>query len=136
MSNNKLKLNIVTPNRNFYSGDVNMIIVKTVDGEIGILPNHLPLVSILDIGMIDIKNDSEEKSATINMGFIQVVDNEVSIFTDSAEWPDEIDIDRAREAKERAERRLKEKADELDIDRAELALRRAINRIGAREKNL
>ena len=136
MNNNKLKLNIVTPNRNFYNGDVNMIIVKTVDGEIGILPNHLPLVSILDIGMIDIKNDSEEKSATINMGFIQVVDNEVSIFTDSAEWPDEIDIDRAREAKERAERRLKEKADELDIDRAELALRRAINRIGAREKNL
>ena len=136
MNNNKLKLNIVTPNRNFYNGDVNMIIVKTVDGEIGILPNHLPLVSILDIGMIDIKNDSEEKSATINMGFIQVVDNEVSIFTDSAEWHDEIDIDRAREAKERAERRLKEKADELDIDRAELALRRAINRIGAREKNL
>ncbi len=136
MNNNKLKLNIVTPNRNFYNGDVNMIIVKTVDGEIGILPNHLPLVSILDIGMIDIKNDSEEKSATINMGFIQVVDNEVSIFTDSAEWPDEIDIDRAREAKERAERRLKEKANELDVNRAELALRRAINRIGAREKNL
>ena len=133
MSDKKLKLNIVTPNRNFYDGDANMVIVKTVDGEIGILPDHLPLVSILDIGMIDIKNGSEEKSATINMGFIQVVNNEVSIFTDSAEWPDEIDINRAQEAKERAERRLKEKSSDLDYKRAEMALKRAINRIGAKE---
>ena len=133
MSDKKLKLNIVTPNRSFYDGDASAVIVKTIDGEVGILPNHQPLVSVLDIGMIDIKNDSDIKSATINMGFIQVVDNEVSIFTDSAGWPDEIDIDRAKAARERAEQRLKEKADDLDFKRAELALKRAINRIGARE---
>ncbi|MCQ2749616.1 MAG: F0F1 ATP synthase subunit epsilon [Clostridia bacterium] len=133
MSDKKLKLNIVTPNRSFYDGDASAVIVKTIDGEVGILPNHQPLVSVLDIGMIDIKNDSDIKSATINMGFIQVVDNEVSIFTDSAEWPDEIDLDRAKAARERAEQRLKEKSDDLDFKRAELALKRAINRIGARE---
>ena len=134
MSDKKLKLNIVTPNRNFYDGEANMVIVKTVDGEIGIMPDHIPLVSILDVGMVEIKDGNQEKSATVNMGFIQVVNNEVSIFTDSAEWPEEIDLNRAQSAKERAEQRLKEKSADLDVKRAELALRRALNRISASEK--
>ncbi|MCQ2978561.1 MAG: F0F1 ATP synthase subunit epsilon [Clostridia bacterium] len=133
MSDKKIKLNIVTPSRNFYDGEANMVIVKTVDGEVGIMPDHIPLVSILDVGMVDIKEGNEIKSATVNMGFIQVVNNEVSIFTDSAEWPEEIDIDRAKSAKERAEQRLKEKAADLDQKRAELALKRALNRINAKE---
>ena len=133
MSDKKMKLNIVTPSRNFYDGEANMVIVKTVDGEVGIMPDHIPLVSILDVGMVDIKEGNEIKSATVNMGFIQVVNNEVSIFTDSAEWPEEIDIDRAKSAKERAEQRLKEKAADLDQKRAELALKRALNRINAKE---
>lgn len=133
MSDKKLKLNIVTPTRNFFDKEVDMVIAKTVDGEVGILPDHIPLVSILDVGMIGIKDGSDEKNATINMGFIQVVNNEVSIFTDSAEWPEEIDIERANKAKERAEQRLKEKSADLDIKRAELALKRALNRINAFE---
>ena len=132
MSDKKMKLNIVTPSRNFYDGEASMVIVKTVDGEIGIMPDHIPLVSILDVGMVDIKDGQTEKSATVNMGFIQVVNNEVSIFTDSAEWPEEIDLSRAQSAKERAEQRLKEKAADLDQRRAELALKRALNRINAK----
>ncbi|MCQ2911370.1 MAG: F0F1 ATP synthase subunit epsilon [Clostridia bacterium] len=132
MSDKKMKLNIVTPSRNFYDGEANMVIVKTVDGEVGIMPDHIPLVSILDVGMVEIKDGNQEKSATVNMGFIQVVNNEVSIFTDSAEWPEEIDLNRAQSAKERAEQRLKEKAADLDQKRAELALKRALNRINAK----
>ncbi len=128
MSDKKMNLSIATPDRKFYEGEVDMVIVSTTSGEIGILPSHMPLVSILEIGKVDIKVDNEVKVAAINKGFIQVSESGVSIFTDSAEWPGEIDLERAKEAKKRAEDRLKAKAN-LDTARAENALKRAINRI-------
>ncbi len=133
MSDKKMKLNISTPNKDFFSDDVDMVIVKTTSGDLGILPSHVPLVTVLDIGVVTIKKKGEEKKATLNMGFLQVANNQVQILTDSAEWPDEINLERAREAKRRAEERLNSK-DEVDVIRAELALRRAINRISFKER--
>lgn len=129
MEEKKLKVNIATPDKKFYESDADMIIVKTINGEIGIMPNHLPIVSVLDVGIAEIKNGNDIKKATINMGFIQMVNNKINIFTDSAEWPEEIDFERAAEAKKRAEQRLAQKNAENDQRRAELALKRAINRM-------
>ncbi len=125
----KLQIEISTPDKNFFEGEADMLIAKASTGEIGILSKHAPLMTILDIGVLRIKEGNEEKNAIINSGFMEVKNDKVSIFTDSAEWPGEVDIERAKKAKERAEARLKAKQDDIDIFRAEMALKRAINRI-------
>lgn len=129
MSLKKINLKITTPDKNFFQGEVDMVILRAKSGEIGILPNHAPLVTVLDIGSIRIKQGEDEKKAVLNEGFLKVSKNQVDIFTDSAEWPDEIDKERARRAKERAERRLAQKESSMDYERVNLALKRAINRI-------
>lgn len=130
MSQNSLRVEISTPEKEFYQGEVDMIITKTINGNIGIKAKHAPLVTVLDIGKTVIKEKGKDKVATINGGFLEVKDNVVSIFTDSAEWPNEIDKNRAKEALKRAEMRLRDKkSKDIDFERAELALKRAINRI-------
>jgi F-type H+-transporting ATPase subunit epsilon len=129
MSGNKINLKVTTPDKNFFEGEVDMVIVRAKTGEMGILPNHAPLVTVLDIGNIRIKDGDSEKKAVINEGFMKVGNNLVHIFTDSAEWPEEIDKERARKAKERAERRFAQKESNIDFERVNLALKRAINRI-------
>ncbi|HAN09795.1 MAG TPA: F0F1 ATP synthase subunit epsilon [Clostridiales bacterium] len=129
MSDKKIRLQISTPDRDFYNGDVDMVVVKSVTGEMGILPHHLALATILDVGILKIKNENVEKQAVLNGGFMEIKNSVVSILTDSAEWPEEIDLERAKQAKERAEERLKMKDADIDFDRAEFALKKAINRI-------
>lgn len=129
MAGEKIKLQITTPDKNFYEGDVNMVIVRAKTGEMGILPNHAPLVTVLDIGYVRLKDTSTEKKAIVNEGFVEVLNNEVKIFTDSAEWPEDVDKERAQKAKERAERRLAQHESDIDYCRADMALKRAINRI-------
>ena len=122
-------LEIVTPERSFFQGEVDRVIVRGVEGEMAILKNRAPIITPLAIGKIRILKDGEERVAAAVNGYISVDKEKTTIITDSAEWPDEIDVERAREAKERAERRLRERSEGLDIDRAELALRRALNRL-------
>ena len=122
-------LEIVTPERSFFQGEVDRVIVRGVEGEMAILKNRAPIITPLAIGKIRIRKDGEERVAAAVNGYISVDKEKTTIITDSAEWPDEIDVERAREAKERAERRLRERSEGLDIDRAELALRRALNRL-------
>ncbi|HCC08319.1 MAG TPA: F0F1 ATP synthase subunit epsilon [Clostridiales bacterium] len=129
MSDKKLRLQISTPDRDFYDDDVDMVVVKSVTGEMGILPHHLALATILDIGSLKIKSGNVDKLAILNGGFMEIKNNTVSILTDSAEWPEEIDIERAKQAKERAEERLRARDADIDFDRAEFALKKAINRI-------
>lgn len=123
------RLQIVTPSRTFYDDEVEMAIVRTVEGDVGIKKDHMLMVSPLKIGRIKIKKDGKTREAAISEGFVQVEAEYTRIITDSAEWPEEIDINRAQEAKERAERRLATKKSDIDKVRAEISLRKALNRL-------
>jgi F-type H+-transporting ATPase subunit epsilon len=122
-------LEIVTPERKVYADHANMIIVKGVAGELGILPNHIPLVTPLKVAPITIKKDGKNEQIAVNGGFMEVRKDKVVILAESAELPGDIDVERAKAAKERAEKRLGSKQDEVDFRRAELALQRALTRI-------
>ncbi|TCS83402.1 F0F1 ATP synthase subunit epsilon [Tepidibacillus fermentans] len=130
-----IRLEIVTPERKVYDDDVNMVIVRGVEGELGILPKHAPFVTPLVISAMRIKKGKEEQIVAISGGFLEVSQNKVVVLAEAAELPEEIDVNRALAAKERAEKRLAQSsAEELDFKRAQLALQRALNRISVAEK--
>lgn len=123
-------LEVVTPERKVYAEDVNMVSVKGVEGELGILPNHIPLVTPLKVAPITVKKNGTNELIAVNGGFMEVRKDKVVILAESAELPGQIDIERAQAAKTRAEQRLADhKQDNVDFKRAELALQRALNRI-------
>lgn len=128
-------LEVVTPDRVMYSDDANMVIVKTTEGDMGIMKNHESVVAPLKTGSLKVKNPSGEMMwAACSAGFLSVDNDVVKVIVDSAEWVDEIDLERAIEAKRRAEERIREgDRKEVDIMRARAALERAINRIRLRE---
>lgn len=129
----QFRLEIVTPNRKFLDEDVEMLVARTIDGDLAVLSDHIPLVTPLSIGILKINYpDGTSKMATLCGGYMEVTKEKTTIVTDSAEWPGEIDQNRAEEAKKRAEERLKKHESGLDLARAELALKRALNRINAR----
>ncbi len=133
------RLEVVTPERLFYSGDIELVIVKTNSGEEGFMAGHTWAVKLLQPGQLRIQEKDEDrqnmKYAAISEGYIVVEDN-VTIFTDAAEWPEEIDLARAERAKERAESRLKQiSPDDIEHARLEIALHRAINRIRVKGGN-
>ncbi|QUH19089.1 F0F1 ATP synthase subunit epsilon [Alkaliphilus sp. B6464] len=123
------RLQIVTPSRMFYDDEVEMTIVRTIEGDLGIMKNHALMVAPLNIGKVRIKKDGQFKEAAISEGFVQIESDYTRIITDSAEWPEEIDVKRAEEAKERAERRLAASKSDIDKVRAEIALKKALNRL-------
>jgi len=131
----KFKLDVVTPDRVFFEDETDMVIVKTTEGDIGILYDHEPLVAPLRIGSMRVRlEDQTFKWAACAAGFLTVSEEKVTVVVDSAEWVDEIDMDRAREAKRRDETRIQEGAEKgTDLVRAKAALERAINRIKLRE---
>lgn len=124
-------LEIVTPERKVYAEQANMIVVKGVAGELGILPNHIPLVTPLKIAPITVKRQGQKDQViAVNGGFMEVRKDKVVILAESAELPEQIDLERAKSAKARAEKRLAEaKTHDINVKRAELALYRASNRI-------
>ncbi len=129
------KLDVVTAERVVYSGDVDMIIAPGVQGQLGILPHHAPLMTMLAPGELRIKKGNEEVSLAITGGFLEVRPDRVVVLADAAERADEIDIQRAEEAKRRAEQRLAQKhAQGIDGARAEAALRRALTRLKVAER--
>ena len=126
----QFKLEVVTPNRRFLDEEVEMLVVRTIDGDLAVLKDHIPLVTPLAIGVLKLNYpDGSFKMATICGGYMEVTKEKTTIVTDSAEWPEEIDRQRAEAAKKRAEDRLKKQPEGLDVARAELALKRALNRI-------
>jgi len=130
------ELEIVTPDRKFYEGTVEMVVVRTVTGDLGIHKEHMSLVSPLAIGTIKIKEGKGKyKEAACAGGFVQVRQDKTTIITDSAEFPDEIDVDRAKKAADRAQARLKSSNSETDIVRAQIALDKALNRINVAKKD-
>ena len=127
------KLQVVTPDKEFYAGEVSMVELTTTEGQIGVYANHIPLTAIVAPGVLRIHEASEVKKAALHAGFIEILPDEIKILAEVAEWPDEIDVRRAEEARIRAERRIKDNAAETDTLRAELALKRALTRLEARQ---
>ncbi|MEW9094805.1 MAG: ATP synthase F1 subunit epsilon [Clostridiaceae bacterium] len=125
-------LKVVTSNGIFFDEEVDMAIVRCVNGDIGILKGHAPLISLIGIGKLKIKQNGKIKEAAIAGGYIEVNKEDVLIVCDAIEWPNEIDIERVKEAKKRAEERLRN-PDGIDVARAEVALKKAINRINTAE---
>lgn len=128
------KLQVIAPDRIFLDDDAEMIEVCTTEGEIGVLKDHIPLTAIISPGILRIKKDGTEKEAALHEGFLEILGDKVVILAESCEWPEEIDINRANEAKIRAERRLKSADGEINATRAELALRRSLIRLTLAEK--
>lgn len=130
----QFKVNVISPERQFFDGEVDMLELKTTEGEIGILAGHIPLTSIVAPGVMRLINSGEAKEAALHDGFVKISGDKVTILAESCEWPDEIDINRAKEAKIRAERRLKSGEGEISETRAEMALRRSLTRIELAER--
>ena len=130
MAEKKLRLQIVTPSRVLCDETVDMVIMRASTGDMGVLPNHEPVVATLSYGILRFKQDGKERKATIMSGFVEVEPDKVTILTDAAEWPEEIDIVRAEEAKKRALTRLQHK-DQHNAVRAEIALKKALLRLEA-----
>jgi F-type H+-transporting ATPase subunit epsilon len=126
---NKMPIEIVTPERKVYENNANLIIAKGGGGDIGIMAGHVPVVTTLKISALRVQTDAGEHTIAVSGGFIEVKPEGVTVLAESAELPEEIDVDRATRAKERAERRLSQPGDTLDARRAEIALQRALNRI-------
>jgi F-type H+-transporting ATPase subunit epsilon len=130
---NTIRLEIVTPDRVVYNQDVNMVIARATDGDIGILPGHAPLIAGLAIAPLRIKFEEGEEQLAVTGGFIEVQPQKVTILAKTAETPAEIDVRRAQEAKGRAENRLKSDSEDIDFTRAEIALQRALVRLQVAE---
>lgn len=129
-----VKLEIVTPERKVYEKDVDMVVVKGIAGELGILPNHIPLVTPLKIAPVRVKFGKEEELIAVHGGFMEVRKDKIVILAEIAELPGEIDLERAQKAKERAENRMNTN-DSAELLRAEIALQKAINRISVTTKH-
>mgnify|MGYP000422413406 CR=1 FL=1 len=104
---------IITPDRIFYQGEAEMIEFTTVNGEIGVYKNHIPLTTVLAPGIVTITGPEGKKEAAVHSGFAEILQDKVTFLAEIAEWPDEIDVARAEAAKERAEKRLASHQEEV-----------------------
>lgn len=128
-----VEVSVVTPDGPIYNGEAEMVSTKAKSGELGILPNHIPMVAPLQIGAVRIKKGGKTEFVAVSGGFLEVRPDKITVLAQAAELAETIDLARANAAKLRAERRLQDKQDNVDHKRAELALKRAINRISIYE---
>lgn len=132
-----INLEILTPEKTIFNEQVESVTVPGTKGSFQVLKDHAPLMSTIDIGVVAVKNKNQTNYFTTGGGTIEVKKNKIMILADSMEKVEDIDVDRAQQAKERAENRLRNKKDaDVDEVKAESALKRAINRINAKEKYL
>ncbi|MBO1004263.1 F0F1 ATP synthase subunit epsilon [Pseudogracilibacillus auburnensis] len=124
-----LTVSVVTPDGQVLEDDYEMLSCKAENGELGILPGHIPLVAPLTINAVRLKRNNEEDLVAVNGGFLEVRPDKVTILAESAEKASDIDVDRAERAKERAAQLLESNNPDTDVMRAKLALNRAMNRI-------
>lgn len=130
MAKEKVELHILTPEQEFYVAQVDSLSFRSSEGYMGVLYDHIPVITTLDSGIATFKIDGEELRATIHEGFAEIGEEKVTILTNAAEWADEIDLDRAMTAKARAEERLEELTHKDErVVQSEAALNRAIARI-------
>lgn len=134
MADKKLHLKITTHERVVFDSDVDEIYSKGTQGEFGVLPGHIPFMTALDIGVTKVIIDGKPQFFTTMGGVFQVQGNEALILTQTAERAEEIDIERAKEAKKRAEERLEGSFEDVDTQRADVSLARAMARLKASNK--
>lgn len=126
-------LEIVTPERSFFEGEVEMVVVRTTQGDAAFMADHMWTITPLATGVLKIKEKDQIKKATCSGGFIHVKEGKATIVADAAEWPEEIDLNRAMNAKERAEELLQSQDSSIDIKRAQAAIARALTRIQVKQ---
>lgn len=129
---NTMRLQIITPMRTILDEEIESVILTTTEGEMGVLYDHEPLVALLDYKKLIYTQEGHKKQATALGGFVEITKDKITILTDASELADEIDLERARKAKERAEKRLGDQ--NMDHLRAEIALKKALARIDLAEK--
>ncbi|TCK87899.1 F-type H+-transporting ATPase subunit epsilon [Natranaerovirga hydrolytica] len=134
MADALFKLQIITPERVFCEEEINRVTFTTTEGDIGVLKGHIPLTTTVKSGVVKIKTGEDEKRAALHGGFAEIKENEVTILADAAEWPEEIDVERAMKAKERAKEKIEHKS-EVDMLRAEASLKRSLVRIEVAQKH-
>lgn len=127
-------LKIIIPEKTFFEGNTEQIIVRTVSGDIGILAGHAPYVANIVSSPFRIKIEGEFRTAAISGGLIKVSADGVTVVTSAIEWADEIDVARAEKAKAAAENKLRENASQKEFERAEQKLRRAEQTCGGRKE--
>ncbi len=123
------KLVILTPRKKFFEGEVGLVNVTTLAGEIGILPAHHPLISVIKTGTLHVQIGDKTHYFATSGGVVSVEHDRLVLLLETIERPEDIDIKRAEEAKKRAEALLKSQSGEIDVLRAQTALARALNRI-------
>lgn len=130
-------LEIVTPEHVVFSKEVDSLTARGIEGEFGVLRGHIPFVTPLQVAPVVARNGKETTTIAVHGGFIEVQGDKVIVLAESAELPEEIDVERAIAARERAERRLAARSnqDRIDHRRAELALQRAVTRINVSSDN-
>ena len=131
MADKTFTLQIISPTRIFFDEEVDMVEMRTTEGEIGVLAGHIPLTAIVEPGVVKIHQEGKVREAALLDGFVEIRGNKVTVLAEACEWPENIDGKRANEARIRAERRLAEKNPQTDIDRAEAALKRALVRLSS-----
>ena len=124
-----MRVEIINAEREVYSEDVDVLVAPGIEGELGILPHHAPLMTALQPGEIHIRKDGEDVYMAVSSGFLEVMDNKVTILADTAERSDEIDEARVQEAMRRAEERIQRRESDMDLERAVAALRRSQARL-------
>lgn len=129
--NNLFELKIIEPDGMFFEGEGEFLEFTSVEGQMGVYKNHIPLTTILEPCVVKIHANGETKKAAVLGGFIEIQKERITILAEDANWPEEIDVERAKAAKQRAEERLSKRESGLDVVRAEAALKRAVARIGA-----
>ena len=125
------KLEVITPERVVVDEEIEGVIIPSTDGLLGILRNHAPFIGSLDIGVIKYVREGQHHYVACNMGVFEMSGNVLRILPDTAERGERIDVDRAKQAEQRAQKRLQQKRQEIDALRAELALKRALARLKA-----
>jgi len=131
------RVKIVAPDRVFYEGDAEMLEMTTTEGDIGVLKGHIPLTAVIAPGVLAIHDTigGNIRIAALHSGFVEILPDSVTVLAETVEWPEEIDLNRANEAKIRAERRLQERPDGVNVARAELALKKALVRVESVEES-
>ena len=122
-------LEIITGEQRVYSDEVEVVVAPGIDGDLGILPHHAPLMTALQPGEIMVRKDGQESYLAVAGGFLEVMANRVTILADACEHSDEIDEERARQAVERAQERLARRDADLDLERSLASIRRAETRL-------
>ena len=120
-----MRLEIITAERQVYSEDVEVLVAPGIEGQLGILPRHAPLMTALQPGELLIRKDGEETYLSVTGGFLEVIGNKVTILADACERSDEIDEQRAQEAMEQAQERLQRQGADIQLEQVAVAMRRA-----------